>query len=442
MLSILKPIAAALDQLEVAICVFDAEDKTLVWNETFLHFFPEHAGHVHVGEDYRENLRRFYLQRLSAEELPLIERYIDEGIQRHRNQSRAFEFDHHDYRVRAASQTLGTYGRIRLWRKTAPLLTGMQDRINPNTKPLPEQIAPEAAMAMESLAEGILMVDEIGRSIWANHAFLELYGLPSVEALKQREFAELYAQAWQHHPPTADYVASLDLLKERQRFSGAPYVLALPNNRWVSVVELRGTQVTGSNFLSHVDVTESRQQQEVLTQLTQHLESLAIKDALTGLANRRRFDELLESEWQRARRSKIPLALLMLDVDHFKYLNDTHGHPFGDEVLKRLASVLTHRIQRTGSLVARYGGEEFAVLLPDTDLASAAKLAEFIRQQVENMSLGNENTGLVRITISIGVACVSATELTTSTTALVDMADRALYQAKRNGRNQVATATL
>ncbi len=100
----------------------------------------------------------------------------------------------------------------------------------------------------------------------------------------------------------------------------------------------------------------------------------------------------------------------MLDVDHFKRLNDTHGHPFGDEVLKRLASILAHRIQRTGSLVARYGGEEFAVLLPDTDLPSAAKLAEFIRQQVENMSLGNENTGLVRITISIGVACASGTE--------------------------------
>ena len=441
MISILKPIAVALDQLEVAICIFDAEDKALVWNDTFLQFFPEHAGHVHVGEDYRANLRRFYLQRLSAEELPLIDRYIEEGVQRHRNQLRAFEFDHHDYRVRVASLPLGAYGRVRLWRKTAPLLTGMPDRITPHTKPLPAQIAPDTVMALESLADGILMVDEIGRAIWANHAFLELYGLSSTDALKLREFAELYTQAWQHEVPTAEYVASLDLLQERQRFSGAPYVLALPNNRWVRVVELRGTQTNGSNFLSHVDVTESRQQQEALKQLTQHLESLAIKDALTGLANRRRFDEVLESEWQRAHRSKIPLSLLMLDVDHFKRLNDTHGHPFGDEVLKRLASILAHRIQRTGSLVARYGGEEFAVLLPDTDLPSAAKLAEFIRQQVENMSLGNENTGLMRITISIGVACASDTALTASTTALVDLADRALYQAKRSGRNQVAAAT-
>lgn len=441
MISILKPIAAALDQLEVAICVFDAEDRALIWNDTFLHFFPEHAGHVHVGEDYRENLRRFYLKRLTPEELPLIDRYIDEGVQRHRNQLRAFEFDHHDYRVRVASLPLGALGRVRLWRKTAPLLTGMQDRINPHIQPLPQQIAPDTAIALESLADGILMVDEIGRAIWANHAFLELYGLPSIEALKQREFAQLYAQAWQHELPNADYVASVDLLKEHQRFSGAPYVLALPNNRWVRVVELRGTHTNGSNFLSHVDVTESRQQQEALKRLTLHLESLAIKDALTGLANRRRFDEVLESEWQRAHRAQSPLSLLMLDVDHFKHLNDTHGHPFGDEVLKRLAGVLSHRIQRTSSLVARYGGEEFAVLLPETGLASAAKLAEFIRQQVENMSLGNEKTGLVRITISIGVACASDAAFNAPTTVLVDMADSALYQAKRNGRNQVATAT-
>lgn len=174
---------------------------------------------------------------------------------------------------------------------------------------------------------------------------------------------------------------------------------------------------------------------------TERLKLAGLTDVLTGVHNRRYFESRCLEEVLAARRSGQPLVCMFLDVDHFKRLNDTHGHPFGDEVLKRLASILAHRIQRTGSLVARYGGEEFAVLLPDTDLPSAAKLAEFIRQQVENMSLGNENTGLVRITISIGVACASDTALTASTTALVDMADRALYQAKRSGRNQVAAAT-
>lgn len=441
MITFLKPIATALDQIEVAICVFDANDKALVWNDTFLQFFPEHAGHIHAGEDYRENLRRFYLQRLSAAELPLIDRYIAEAVQRHHHQQHAIEFDHYNYRVRVASLPLNTFGRVRLWRKTVPLLTGMHDCINPNARPLPSQISPDAAAALESLGDGILMVDKSGESIWANHAFLELYGLACEEALQQRTFSELYALAWKDETPTASYTASAELLKERQRFSGAPYVLALPKNRWVRVVELRGTQPNGSNYLSHVDVTESRQQQEVLMQLSLHLESISTKDAMTGLANRRRFDEVLESEWQRALRAKIPLSLLMLDLDYFKYINDTHGHPFGDEVLKRLADILSDRIKRAGSLVARFGGDEFAVLLPDTDIATAAKLAEFLRIQVENMSLGNPNTGLVHTTISVGVASTSNHAANTSTTVLIDMADKALYEAKRSGRNRVATAT-
>lgn len=440
MIPILRLVARALDQLEVAICVFDTQHRTLLWNDTFLQFFPEHAGHVYEGEDYRENLRRFYLGRLSAQELPSMERYIEEGIQRHHLQRRAFEFDHHGYRVRAASVSLGALGRIRLWRKTAPLLTGMQDRINPRLVPLPGQISADTARALESLADGILMVDEQDRALWANHAFLVLYGLPDVDSLGARHFDSIYAQTWERAEPTADYSKGLAVLKEQQRFSGAPYVLALPQDRWVRIVELRGTQANGGSFFSHVDVTTSRRQQDELRQLTQHLGLLAVKDALTGLANRRRFDEMLESEWQASRRSGKPLSLLMLDVDHFKQLNDAHGHPFGDEVLKSFATVLTHVVRRPGSLLARYGGEEFAILLPGTDAPSAAKLAEFLRQQVAGMALGNELTGVVHITVSIGIACTSLCVLDSSSTLLVDMADKALYAAKRKGRNHVAVA--
>ncbi len=440
MIPILRLVALVLDQLEVAICVFDARHRTLLWNDTFLQFFPEHAGHVHEGEDYRENLRRFYLARLGTQELPSMERYIEEGIQRHHLQQRAFEFDHHGYRVRAASVSLGALGRIRLWRKTMPLLTGMQDRINPRLVQLPAQISADTARALESLADGILMVDGQDRAVWANHAFLVLYGQPGIESLGARQFDAIYAQAWRGEEPSADYARGVAILKERQRFSGAPYVLALPQNRWVRILELRGTQANGSSFFSHVDVTAARRQQEELRKMTRHLESLAGKDALTGLANRRRFDEVLEAKCREYRQSESTLALLMLDVDHFKQLNDAHGHPFGDEVLKSFATVLTHVVHRPGSLVARYGGEEFAVLLPETDAASAAKLAEFLRQQVAGMSLGNEHTGVVRITVSIGIACASHCAPDYACATLVALADRALYEAKRTGRNQVALA--
>lgn len=439
MISIFRLVALALDQLEVAICVFDARHRTLLWNDTFLQFFPEHAGHVYEGEDYRENLRRFYLRRLSAQELPFMERYIEEGIQRHHAQQRPFEFDHHGYRVRAASISLGAFGRVRLWRKTAPLLTGMHDRINPALGPLPAELSTETAMALESLADGILMVDGQERAIWANHAFLVFYGQPDIE-LGTRHFNDIYAHAWRREEPTADYAAGLAVLQERQRFSGAPYVLALPQDRWVRIVELRGTQANGCSFFSHVDITASRRQQQELRQMTQHLELLAARDALTGLANRRRFDEVLELQWQEARRTGQALSLLMLDVDHFKQLNDAHGHPFGDEVLKSFATVLTHVVQRPGSLVARYGGEEFAILLPKTGGASAAKLAEFLRQQVAGMSLGNEHTGVVRITVTIGIACASHCAVGSPRATLVEMADKALYAAKGQGRNRVAVA--
>ncbi len=436
----LRAMAMALDQLEVAMCVFDDEDRTILWNDTFLLFFPEHAGHVFAGEHYRENLRRFYRQRLAPDELPSMERYIEEGVLRHRGQQRPYEFDHHGYRVRVASLPLGNGNRVRLWRKTQPLLTGMQDCLNPLAAPLPASISPDTAMALESLADGVLMVDGQERAVWANHAFLVLYGLSSIVDLARRRFDEIYAGAWLGEEPTPGYAAGLETLKERQRFSGAPYELALPRDRWVHIVELRGTQANGNSFFSHMDITESRQQQEELKRLTLRLESLAVTDALTGLANRRRFDEVLEAEWRRAQRSGATLSLLMVDVDHFKHLNDTYGHPFGDEVLKRLGGVLANRVQRAGSLVARYGGEEFAVLLPGTDAREAWELAESIRQMVQDLVHQDERTGPVGATVSIGVACARDLALHAPSATLVDMADRALYQAKGAGRNHVTCA--
>ena len=159
------------------------------------------------------------------------------------------------------------------------------------------------------------------------------------------------------------------------------------------------------------------------------LEELATTDALTGLRNRRKFDASIEAEWRRAARQKRPLALLMIDADHFKTFNDTFGHQAGDEVLIGIAICISDSVQRAGDCAARYGGEEFAVLLPDLLPAQAFAVAETIRLKVAQWC------GEMAITtVSIGIASFMP-DTNSEWTAMVHAADRALYAAKANGRN-------
>lgn len=167
------------------------------------------------------------------------------------------------------------------------------------------------------------------------------------------------------------------------------------------------------------------------------LRARASTDILTGLANRRRLDEVMKSEWLRGIRSGKPTALLVIDVDHFKAFNDRHGHHGGDEALRNVASTLADSIRRPGDFVARYGGEEFVVVLGDTDLEGARVIAEVIRKAVENIApyAGDSQT----ITVSIGMACTQA-QPGQSIDTLFSAADKALYVAKNNGRNRVEPA--
>lgn len=166
---------------------------------------------------------------------------------------------------------------------------------------------------------------------------------------------------------------------------------------------------------------------------------LAITDALTGTFNRRTFLDLADKEIARSRRSAAPLSLVMLDLDHFKGINDQHGHLGGDYVLKRFVD-LTKICLRQEDLLVRYGGEEFCVLLPDTDVESAAVLADRVRTAIENSSFvfrHGKTDKLIRVTVSAGVAQLED-DLTEEIGSLVARADEALYAAKEGGRNQVA----
>lgn len=166
------------------------------------------------------------------------------------------------------------------------------------------------------------------------------------------------------------------------------------------------------------------------------LEKLASRDGLTGLANRRCFDDTLHTEWARALRLCQPLSLLMVDVDNFKAYNDANGHLGGDECLKRIATAVASEI-RANDLVARYGGEEFAVILPNQSLKGAAVVAERIRRRVEALQVPNGPAPLRLVTVSIGAATAIAGP-DNSASDLVAIADAALYRAKHLGRNRIS----
>jgi diguanylate cyclase (GGDEF)-like protein len=172
-------------------------------------------------------------------------------------------------------------------------------------------------------------------------------------------------------------------------------------------------------------------------QMFERMQRMATTDGLTGLVNHRYFQELFDSALARAERYGRELSLLLLDIDHFKSINDTYGHPVGDKVLRRVAAMVGENARRT-DVVARYGGEEFAVLLDETTLDGAVLIAERIRQTVEADQLRCE-TGTFSCTVSIGVATYPRDAGQKS--ALIEYADQALYEAKGDGRNRVVTFT-
>jgi diguanylate cyclase (GGDEF)-like protein len=205
------------------------------------------------------------------------------------------------------------------------------------------------------------------------------------------------------------------------------------------------TRTVGGDYTTRIEVNSKdevglfealfEQFRIIFINTMERLQLMSRSDGLTGIANRRLFDERLHSEWRRAARDARPLSLIMCDVDYFKEYNDAYGHLLGDDCLKQVANVLNDAAKRAGDLAARYGGDEFAVILPDIETEGAALLAEETRSGVEKLRIENNNSPFMNVTISAGVATLYPSP-NASPVDLIAASDKALYAAKKNGHNR------
>ncbi|WP_419785980.1 PAS domain S-box protein [Pseudodesulfovibrio sp.] len=279
----------------------------------------------------------------------------------------------------------------------------------------------------ESAYDAIVMIDNLNRVSFWNHAASKLFGYSEEEALG-KDVHDLISPSTRKKGE-ASSLPPLSLL-ERPAVTG--------EIREVEGVDKEGHSIPLELSVAGFRLNDRRYAVATIRDITERkateakLRELATTDALTGLDNRRWFMEQAMAEFSRSRRYNRALAMLMLDIDHFKNVNDTHGHDVGDQVLSSLAGIVVGAL-READILGRLGGEEFGVLLPETSREAALDVAERVRKAVES-TIMRTSAGEIRITISIGVAVMN--EKTTSVETLLKDADVALYQAKENGRNR------
>ena len=295
--------------------------------------------------------------------------------------------------------------------------------------------------ALNALPVGIAVYDRRDRPILQNRFLLEL--IPDLQpdnghAAGHSELLQLERQygvvSESSHAPAPGTGAALP------GDGPASILLQYPADRWIQALAQRNDQ--GVTVVARCDVTDLVRARQQANVANEQLSRQSATDGLTGITNRRRFDEILTTEWLRAARSGACLSLLMVDIDHFKRYNDHYGHVAGDECLRQVAGLLHSSVRRAGEIVARYGGEEFVILLPGAEVSQAEELAQLCLDGVGRLAIPHASSPTARhVTFSIGIAHVFPSAAH-DPASLVNAADTAMYRAKMAGRKRYEVADL
>ncbi|HRE16205.1 MAG TPA: sensor domain-containing diguanylate cyclase [Rhodocyclaceae bacterium] len=284
---------------------------------------------------------------------------------------------------------------------------------------------------------------------WATMKFA--YIGPQIEALlgwSPESWVSAEDWAMRMHPDDRDYVVNFCVSQSKAGVDHEADYRALTKDNgyvWirdvVHVVRKENGEVDSLiGFM--FDISERKKTEEKLLALQKELEALSYKDGLTKIANRRRFDNTLQMEWESARKNGKPLSILMFDVDFFKQYNDIYGHIQGDKCLVDVAQTLNMALAGPRDLVARFGGEEFVVLLPETDAAGARKVADRCQRLIEKQGITHTDSPHgQQVTVSIGVGTIVPSDQS-KPSEFIDAVDKQLYAAKHNGRNRIETVEL
>ena len=426
----------AMEALPVAVDIFDEQDRLVLYNQQLSRMYPHMNYAEQLGQRFADILRYSVTQAPVPAAQGREEAWISERLSEHGSATLS--------RV----QRLADGRWINIYETRTPENYVMAVRLD-ITDLIEQRQALETAQdtaqqarqllqdAIESLPEGFALFDADDKLVVCNTQYRRLYPISAPMIVPGSSFEDIVrygVERGQYLDAVGNEEAWLAKRLEDHRRATHAVLQRLPEGRWLQADERRTPQ--GGIAGVRTDVTTLVHKEQELAAANAQLALLSTTDGVTGIGNRRRFDDRLAVEWLRCGRQKVPLAVVLIDIDHFKLYNDHFGHLAGDECLRKLAQMLQNTIRRADEVAARFGGEEFVLLLPDTPLADAVTVAQRCMDSLRAAALAHPRSPTAPIlTLSMGICSVVPRHDAGSDT-LVQAADAALYRAKYGGRNR------